>query len=89
VRAAVFERAIWHYTTVFGGRVGLVPPAARRAFFERMHEDYIRYRPPGYQAPPGPKGVKFRLVERNAYWTFTALEPVNRLRVRVTKSTKG
>jgi CDP-glycerol glycerophosphotransferase len=89
VRAAVFERAIWHYTTVFGGRVGLVPPAARRAFFERMHEDYVRYRPAGYEPPPGAKGVKFRLVERNAYWTFTALEPVNRVRVRAARSIKG
>ncbi len=89
VRAAVFERAIWHYTTVIGGRVGLVPHAARRAFFERMHEDYVRYRPPGFQPPPGARGVKFRLVERNAYWMFTALEPVNRLRVQVTQLTKG
>jgi CDP-glycerol glycerophosphotransferase len=89
VRAAIFERAIWHYTTVLGGRVGLVPRAARRAFFERMHEDYVRYRPPDYHAPPGAKGVKFRLVERNAYWTFTVLAPANRMRVWATRSIKG
>jgi CDP-glycerol glycerophosphotransferase len=89
VRAAIFERAIWHYTTILGGRIGLIPRAARRAFFERMHEDYARYRPPAYQTPPGAKGVKFRLVERNAYWTFTALEPVNRMRVWATRSIKG
>jgi CDP-glycerol glycerophosphotransferase len=89
VRAAIFERAIWHYSTVLSGRIGLVPRAARRPFFEHMHEDYVRYRPPGYEAPPGPKGVKFRLVERNAYWMFTALEPVNRMRVWATRSIKG
>ena len=86
VRAAVFERAIWHYTTVLDGRPGrggLVPRAARRAFFERMHEDYARYRPPGYRNPPGLRGVKFRLVERNAYGIYSVLEPVNRVRVRL------
>jgi CDP-glycerol glycerophosphotransferase len=84
VQAAVFERAIWHYTTVFGGRSGrggLVPRAARRAFFEHMHEDFVRYRPAGYRNPPGLRGVKFWLVERNAYALFSALEPVNRVRV--------
>jgi CDP-glycerol glycerophosphotransferase len=84
VRAAVFERAIWHYTTVLSGRSGrggLVPRAARRAFFQRMHEDYARYRPPGYRNPPGLRGVKFRLVERNAYAMFSLLEPVNRVRM--------
>jgi CDP-glycerol glycerophosphotransferase len=84
VRAAVFERAIWHYTTVLGGRSGrggLVPRGARRAFFQRMHEDYARYRPPGYRNPPGLRGVKFRLVERNAYAMFSLLEPVNRVRM--------
>jgi CDP-glycerol glycerophosphotransferase len=84
VRRAVFERAIWHYTTVLGGRPGrggLVPRAARRAFFARMHEDYVRYRPAGYRNPSGFRGVKFRLVERNAYTLFSVLEPVNRVRV--------
>ena len=101
VSAAVFERAIWHYTTVLGGRglapwagrarlfprrAGLVPRAARRGFFEHMHEDFVRYRPPGYRHPPGARGVKFRLVERNAYVLYTVLEPVNRLRVRLSRT---
>ena len=81
VRAALFERAIWHYTTVLGGRGGLVPVTARRAFFQRMHDDFAAYRPVGYQHPPGARGVKLRLVERNAYWLYSVLEPVNRLRV--------
>jgi CDP-glycerol glycerophosphotransferase len=89
VRAAVFERAIWHYTTILGGRSGrggLVPRAARRAFFERMHEDFARYRPAGYRNPPGLRGVKFWLVERNAYVMFSLLEPVNRVRVLLTQA---
>ena len=92
VRVAMFERAIWHYTTVLQatrlGRGGLVPRPARREFFARMHADFIRYRPAGYQHPAGARGIKFRLVERNAYWTYTVLEPVNELRVRLTRATE-
>jgi len=88
VRAAVFERAIWHYTTVLqaGRRGGLVPRQQRRAFFARMHADFVRFRPPGYRHPPGVRGIKFRLVERNAYWTYTVLEPINELRVLLTRA---
>jgi CDP-glycerol glycerophosphotransferase len=89
VRAAVFERAIWHYTTVLGGRRGsggLVPRGSRRAFFQRMHEDFARYRPADYRNPSGFRGVKFWLVERNAYGLFCALEPVNRLRVVLSRA---
>jgi|CZKT01.1.fsa_nt_gi CDP-glycerol glycerophosphotransferase len=91
VTAAVFERAIWHYTAIldtggFGiGAIrlggGLVPRRARRSFFALMHEHFVRYRPGSYHRPPGARGVKYRLVERNAYWTYSALEPFNKLRV--------
>ena len=92
VSAAVFERAIWHYTTVLQatgpgiGPGGLVPRPARREFFARMHQDFVRYRPPGYRHPPGARGIKFRLVERNAYWTYSVLEPVNELRVLLARA---
>jgi CDP-glycerol glycerophosphotransferase len=87
VRAAVFERAIWHYTTVLqaGRRGRLVPRQQRREFFARMHADFVRFRPPAYRHPPGARGIKFRLVERNAYWTYTVLEPINELRVLLTR----
>jgi CDP-glycerol glycerophosphotransferase len=93
VRSALFGRAIWHYTTILGtggvgigaARIGggLVPGGARKTFFGRMHEDFRRWRPADYQYPPGARGVKFRLVERNAYRTYSVLEPVNQLRVLV------
>jgi CDP-glycerol glycerophosphotransferase len=91
VRAALFERAIWHYSTILGGRgpagqTGLVPRPARRAFFEHMHEDFARYRPAGYRHPPGVRGVKFRLAERNAYVLYCVLEPVNRARVLLARA---
>jgi CDP-glycerol glycerophosphotransferase len=82
VRAAVFERAIWHYTTL----LGLVPRADRREFFRRMSRDFRRYRPEGYTPPAGARGMKFRLVERDAYWAYTALEPLNGLRVALRAS---
>jgi CDP-glycerol glycerophosphotransferase len=87
VRAAVFERAIWHYTTVFQatepwpGRGSLVPRRGRRAFFARMHADFAARRPPGWRRPPGARGLKFALIERGAYRAYVALEPLNQLRV--------
>jgi len=90
VRDAVFERAIWHYSTVFEAtaprigaarRPGLVPRAERRRFFARMHADFLRYRPPGYRLPSGAKGAKFRLIEAGAYRAYVIAEPLNRVRV--------
>ncbi len=77
VYAAVFERAIWHYTTL----LPLVPPRRRREFFHLMSADFRRWRPAGFRFPPGPRGVKFRLAARDAYWAYVLLDPVNRLRV--------
>jgi CDP-glycerol glycerophosphotransferase len=79
VYSAVFERAIWHYTTL----LPLVPRRRRREFFRRMSADFRRWRPAGYQFPPGPRGAKFRLVARGAYGAYALLDPVNRLRVRL------
>jgi CDP-glycerol glycerophosphotransferase len=90
LRTALFERAIWHYGTVLQtgglgvgpvGRSGLVPRRERRQFFARMHADFERYLPPGYSFPPGARGAKFRLVARDAYWTYELLEPLNKARV--------
>jgi glycosyltransferase involved in cell wall biosynthesis len=80
VQSALFERAIWHYGAVLeAGR--LVPRADRARFFERMHADFLQYRPGGYRMPRGARGIKFRLIERGAYQTYELLEPVNRIRV--------
>lgn len=98
VRAALFERAIWHYSTVLRtgglgvgpiGRSGLVPRRERRGFFARMHEDFVRYVPPGYRQPSGARGAKFRLVEHNAYWTYELLEPLNGARVALRRATSS
>ena len=83
VYAAVFERAIWHYTTL----LPLVPRRRRREFFHRMSADFRRWRPGGFRFPPGPRGVKFRLVARDAYGAYVLLDPVNRLRLRLRPGT--
>jgi CDP-glycerol glycerophosphotransferase len=77
VRDAVFERAMWHYTTV----LPLVPRSSRREFFRRMTRDFRRWRPDGYAFPRGARGAKLRLMARGAYRTYTLVEPLNRLRV--------
>jgi len=82
VRVAIFDRAIWHYTTL----LPLVPRRRRREFFHQMSADFRRWRPPGAVFPPGPRGLKFRLVARDAYRTYSLLDPFNRLRVALRAS---
>src|SRR6266550_8791403 len=84
VRAALFGRAIEHYSTVLAN--GLVPRGARRAFFRRMAADYRRYRPAGYRRPPGLRGMKFALIERDAYPAYLVLGPLNNARVAMTRA---
>jgi CDP-glycerol glycerophosphotransferase len=93
VRTAIFERAIWHYSTVLEapgtGRGGLVPRAERRAFFGRMHADFLAWRPPGYRYPPGPRGLKFRLIGRGSYGLYALAEPLNRVRVGLSRRARA
>jgi CDP-glycerol glycerophosphotransferase len=79
-RRAVFDRAIWHYTTVFGARKA-VPRRSRREFFGRMSQHFARFRPALYAYPPGLHGIKYRLVERGAYREYLAVQPLNQLRI--------
>jgi len=81
-RAAMFDRAIWHYTTLVEAP-DRVPRGARRAFYHRMSEDFHRHRPDGYRYPRGARGVKFRLVARDAYGVSLALRPLNLVRLRL------
>lgn len=90
VRAAMFERAIMHYASVLQtggagigpvGLPGLVPRRERRRFFHRMHADFERHVPDGYRFPPGARGAKLKLIQRDAYVAYELVEPLNRLRV--------
>ena len=79
VRAAVFGRAVEHYTSILAS--GLVPRSARKQFFGRMAADFQRYRPPGYHGPAGLRGLKTGLISGGAYRAYTMLAPVNNARV--------
>ena len=91
VIAAFFERAIQHYAAVLATGSGrlernarpLIPRDYRKKFFELMHEDYHTYRPAGYYKPAGARGIEFWLIEHNAFMLYSALEPLNHLRVGV------
>lgn len=82
VRAALFERAMWHYTTV----LPLIPRRRQREFFRLITRDFRRWRPPEFTFPPGARGVKLRLVGRGAYRAYRALEPVNKLRLTLRRT---
>lgn len=88
VRDALFERAIGHYTTTLdGGR--RVPRGDRRRYFTMMHDDFVRYRPAAYHPPGSLPGLKYRLIERNAYPLYSVLALVNRGRVWAQTRARG
>jgi CDP-glycerol glycerophosphotransferase len=86
VRAAVFARAVEHYSSILAN--GLVPGPARRAFFGRMAADFRRYRPAGYRRPAGLRGVKAALIERGAYRAYAMLLPLNHARVVLSRGSR-
>ncbi|MEU6020911.1 bifunctional glycosyltransferase family 2 protein/CDP-glycerol:glycerophosphate glycerophosphotransferase [Micromonospora sp. NPDC048871] len=78
LRAALFERMMWHYLTVLGNPDRL-PAHLRPTFFARMSIEYARYRPPGgYRVPPGVEGLKHRLVAAGRWRAYSALRATSR-----------
>jgi len=82
VQHTFFQRAIWHYTTILDTS-GYIAPNDHREFFDKIHFDYVHYVPRGYQRPGGFRGLKFFLIEKNAYRLYSILGPVNKLRLRI------
>ena len=79
LRPALFRRMLWHYATVLRN-TERVPPGSRRRFFERTVQHFHKYRPAaGYQAPPGLEAVRCRLIEKDSYLSFRALEVFARI----------
>lgn len=76
----LFQRSVWHCTTILD-TAGYIAPADRRAFFHEISTLYAEYLPGGYRRPGGFRSVKFWLVARNSYLAYSALDPLNRLRV--------
>ncbi|HEV7962873.1 MAG TPA: bifunctional glycosyltransferase family 2 protein/CDP-glycerol:glycerophosphate glycerophosphotransferase [Actinoplanes sp.] len=74
LRPLVFARMMWHYLTVLRNPVR-VSRKSRRRFFDRIHQDYLKFLPPGgYPAPTGPNALRHKLVAKGAYRTYEAVE---------------
>ena len=83
LRPALFGRMIWHYLMVIRNP-DRVRPAARKAFFARMHEHYLRYVPAGgYPEPKGGQRVRHRLVGRGGYRAHQIWDLAGRFRTAV------
>lgn len=81
VRVALFKRTIRHYAFA----LPKVPRSRRRDFFSQMARDFRRWRPEEFTFPPGPRGVELRLTSLGAYRTYSALDPLNRFRVALSR----
>ncbi|AGZ38739.1 bifunctional glycosyltransferase/CDP-glycerol:glycerophosphate glycerophosphotransferase [Actinoplanes friuliensis] len=74
IRPQLFQRMMWHYVTVLRNPERM-PQGSRRRFFDRIVEDFHRYRPDsGYEPPPGPMGLRLRLIERRSFLSFRVLD---------------
>jgi CDP-glycerol glycerophosphotransferase len=79
VAAAVFVRAIEHYNSILAS--GLVPGRERREFFRRMAREFRCRRPAGYRTPPGLRGARNIMIERDAYLAYSLTVRLNNVRV--------
>jgi CDP-glycerol glycerophosphotransferase len=78
VRGVLFRRMIWHYLTVMR-HDARVPSRSRRRFFHRMSSDYRRFKPAeGFPMPARFQGLRYRLIERDAYVMLRSLDLVTR-----------
>jgi glycosyltransferase involved in cell wall biosynthesis len=76
--ADLFNLMISHYLVV-AGNDGRLHPSRRREFFRRAAAHYRRFRPVDCPLPPGPAGVKHRLVKMNSYLLYAALRHAYRI----------
>jgi CDP-glycerol glycerophosphotransferase len=77
---ALFQRAIWHCSTILE-TPGYIARPDRRAFLDQLSALYSEYVPDGYRPPGGFRGVKFALIAKDSYLGYAALEPLNKARV--------
>ena len=76
--AHLLHLMINHYLVV-AGNDGRLHPARRREFFRRAAAHYRRFRPTDCPLPPGPAGLKHRLVALKSYPLYAALRHGYRL----------
>ncbi|XKK59309.1 CDP-glycerol glycerophosphotransferase family protein [Streptomyces sp. ARC32] len=68
-RGPLFRKMVDHYLTVLE-RPGRLPQDARAEFFHRASADYRARVPKGFTRPGAGRGVKYGLLERDAYTTM-------------------
>jgi CDP-glycerol glycerophosphotransferase len=74
LRPLIFARMMWHYLSVLRNPVR-VSRTSQRRFFERIHQDYVTYLPPGgYPAPQGANVLRHRFVASNSFRKYEAVE---------------
>ncbi|MFC7884269.1 CDP-glycerol glycerophosphotransferase family protein [Streptomyces sp. NPDC057376] len=83
-RGPVFRKMADHYLTVLE-RPGRLPHNARAEFFHRACADYRARLPLGFQRPPGRKGQKYAMLQRDAYAAWASATRVSKLRQQAQK----
>lgn len=73
-RSAFWERCAAHVEAILAKGSGRIEPGERRAFFELASSTLNRHLPAEHQLPPGPRGLKIRLILRNQYTAFSTLK---------------
>ncbi|MEU0744516.1 bifunctional glycosyltransferase family 2 protein/CDP-glycerol:glycerophosphate glycerophosphotransferase [Streptomyces sp. NPDC006134] len=86
-RGPLFRKMVDHYLTVLE-RPGRLPQKARAEFFHRASADYRARLPQGFQRPPGGRGHKYALLERDAYAVMVSASTAMKLRQTVKKRTR-
>jgi len=86
---ALFERAIWHCSTLLdtggwaigvAGSDGYIARRDRREFFERLNKHFGEFVPQGYAGPSGSRGIKFDLIEHGNYRLYSVLDVINKIK---------
>jgi CDP-glycerol glycerophosphotransferase len=83
----LFERAVWHCSTVLDARppggAPYIADADRKDFFGQLARLYRAFKVPGYRIPGGFRGAKFALIAVRWYRAYNLLDPVNRQRIEL------
>ncbi|MFC3578095.1 bifunctional glycosyltransferase family 2 protein/CDP-glycerol:glycerophosphate glycerophosphotransferase [Streptomyces yaanensis] len=87
-REPLFRKMVDHYLTILD-RPDRLPQNARAEFFHRASADYRARRPEGFQRPPGGRGHKYALLERDAYTAMAGATAAVKFRQAVRKSTRN
>jgi CDP-glycerol glycerophosphotransferase len=79
LRPVLFQRMIWHYLVVLTNAQRL-KKSSRRRFFERMNQDYRRYRPAGrVQVSGRAQQLRYKFVEQGSFTSFRLLQQAIRV----------